>query len=99
MSENKDSRGSSSCFLLGALLGAGLFFLFGTEEGKKVKNQLVKKGKGLIDDFPEIVKDLEKQGEEFVQKAEEVKKNLEKKTKDFSSSHRRFFVKKGKKLG
>ena len=122
--ENRD-HGFFSGLLSGVALGAGLFFLFGTKEGKKVKNRLVKKGKELIDDLPVIVEDLEKQGEEFAQKAEEVKKKLEEKAKEFSSeakkkidaslsqiektqergrkaaasARRRFFVRKGKKLG
>jgi gas vesicle protein len=124
--KNED-RGNafSSGFLLGGLIGAGLVFLFGTEEGKKVKEQLVKKGKEVIEDLPETVKDLEKRGEEFAQRAEEVKQKLESKAKELSPKikkqvessldhieaaqkrgrqaaatiRKRFFVRKGKKLG
>ena len=125
MNKDEQSKGFLSGLLWGAALGAAGFFLLGTEKGRKVKKQLVKKGKKLVDDFPDIVKDLEKQGEEFAQKAEEVKKKLEKKAKEFSqeakekinasltqiektqergrkaaaSTRRRFFVRKGKKLG
>jgi gas vesicle protein len=124
---DRERRGSgfSSGFFLGGLIGAALVFLFTTEEGKKIKDLLAKKGKEVIDDLPEIIKDLEKKGEEFAQKTEEVKRKLEKRAKELSSetkkkiesslSHieetqergrqaaaivrKRFFTKKGKKLG
>ena len=85
MNDQNRGNGFFSGVILGGLLGAALVFLYGTKEGKKIKEELVKKGKEVIDDLPEIVSDLEKQGEEFAQKTEEVKKKLEEKAKEFSS--------------
>jgi len=85
MNEKDRGGGFLSGLVWGTIIGAVLVFLFGTKEGRKVKDQLAKKGKELVEDLPQIIKDLEKQGKEFAQKTEEVKKKLEKKAKELSS--------------
>lgn len=85
MNDQNRGNGFFSGILLGGLLGAALVFLYGTKEGKKIKDELIKKGREVIDDLPDVVRDLEKQGEEFAQKAEEVKDKLEEKAREFSS--------------
>jgi gas vesicle protein len=125
MPENDRGNGFISGLFFGGLVGAALVFLFGTKEGRKIKDQLTEKGKELINDLPQVVEDLEKQGQEFAQKAEEVKKALEEKAKEFTplakekiatslssieeaqrrgretaaKIRKRFFTKKGRKLG
>ncbi len=47
MNENKN--GNVSTFIAGAIIGAALTYLFGTESGQKVKNELVKEGQKLLD--------------------------------------------------
>lgn len=74
----------SSGFVLGGLVGAVLVFLYGTEEGRKIKTILARKGKKWADDFPELVEDLEKKGEDFAQKINRVKKEFEEGAKDLS---------------
>lgn len=80
-----DDRNRGSNFvlgvILGALVGAGSYwFLTSTEEGKKVKKQIQKKGEEALDNLADMVEDLEEKGEEFKEKAQEVQKELEEKT-------------------
>lgn len=83
MSERDRDGGFLSGLVLGALIGAGLFyFLTSTEEGKKVKKQLKEKGKDALDNLADLIEEVEEKGEEFKQKAKEIQAELEKKTKD-----------------
>lgn len=66
-------------FALGFLLGAGLVFLLGTDEGRRLKKKLVQKGRQTIDDLPETVKKIQAEGEELVARTQAVKKQLEEK--------------------
>lgn len=84
MSEEKRSSGFFNGLILGGLIGAALVWLNLTEDGKKTKKLLLKKGQKVIDDLPEKVKELEKQGEEFAQKAEEIKQKLEAKARELT---------------
>ena len=111
--------------MLGLVLGAGLVFLFGTKEGRKIKDKLLEKGKEAVDDLPETVKKLQKEGEQFALRAVEVKTQLESKLEEFSpqaktkiraalakveetqrrgrraaqDARKRFFTRRGKKVG
>ncbi|HUW21296.1 MAG TPA: YtxH domain-containing protein [Candidatus Bathyarchaeia archaeon] len=84
MNEKERGNGFFSSFILGALVGAVLVFLFGTDEGKKIKDQLAQKGKELVDDLPEMISDLEKQGQEFVENTGDVRRKLEAKARELS---------------
>lgn len=66
-------------FVLGAMAGAVLFFLFGTEKGKKLKEELQKKGKFSFKNLSDLLEDFEEKGVEFKKKAGEITKQLEKK--------------------
>jgi len=84
MTEEKQKNSFSSGLFFGAIIGAVLFFLFGTNEGRQIKKKLTEKGKEAIDDLPDLIKDLEKKGHQFAQKAEEVKQTLDEKTKEIT---------------
>ncbi|GEM_PF-3274900 len=66
-------------FISGIVLGAALSYLFGTKDGKKLKNQLLKEGQKLLE---EMGKDLEEvkdkiQEEDPLAKLEAVKDKIE----------------------
>lgn len=83
MSDRDRNGGFLSGLVLGALIGASLFyFLTSTEEGKKVKKQLRKKGKDTLDNLAETISEFEEKGEEFKKKAGKLQAALEEKTKD-----------------
>jgi len=83
MADRDRDGGFLSGLVLGALIGAGLvYFLTSTEEGKKVKKQLKKKGKDTLDNLAETISEFEEKGEEFRKKAEKLQAALEEKTKD-----------------
>ncbi len=44
--------------VIGAILGAGAAILLGTEEGKEIRQRLIKKSQGILADLPELVSDL-----------------------------------------
>lgn len=83
MSDRDREGGFFSGLILGALIGAGLFyFLTSTEEGKKVKKKLREKGEGALDDLADLIEEVEERGEEFKKKAKEIQAKLEEKTED-----------------
>jgi len=83
MADRDRHGGFLSGLVLGALIGVGLaYFLTSTEEGKKVKKQLKKKGEDTLDNLAEIIEEVEEKGEEFKKKAKEIQLELEKKTGD-----------------
>lgn len=63
--------------LLGALVSAGAFFLLGTQEGKKSREKLLKKGKNVLKELEEAVDDLGEKKEELLEKGEEVKEKVQ----------------------
>lgn len=63
-------------FFIGGLVGAGVLFLLGTKEGKKVRKDVEEKGKELAKDLHEKIEDLEEQGKELVKKSEEIKEQV-----------------------
>ena len=69
-----------SGILFGALVGAGIvYFLTSTEEGKKIKEQIKKKGESALEDLKDLAADLEEKSEEFKEKAQEIEAQLEEK--------------------
>ena len=82
--------------VLGGVIGAGLAFIFGKEEGEEVRKTLAKKGKLLLKNLGEILEEeslKEHWGEEEKERQRE---------KDQGSAvqkmTRRFFHRRGKKL-
>jgi gas vesicle protein len=83
MSDRDHNGGFFSGLVLGALIGAGLFyFLTSTEEGKKVKKQWQEKGENALDNLADLIKEVEDKGKEFEKKAKEIQAELEDKLKD-----------------
>lgn len=69
--------------VLGVLIGAGVvYYLTSTDEGKKVKEKLKKKGEDALGGLGEIISELEEKGEEFKKKAKQIQDKLEEEAKD-----------------
>lgn len=83
----RNEKGIFSGLVLGGLIGAGLYFLFGTEEGKKMQKELKKRGEKAADKLQDLVSELEEKGSEFKEKAlevaEEVKEEVGDRVDDF----------------
>ena len=66
---------------LGAALGAGMAFLFGTKKGKQLRNQVVENYPELFDNLQDTLGQLKEslgeKYEEVAQQVEEVKESLE----------------------
>lgn len=103
------SRNSSSGFLsgllVGGVIGAAAFFLFGTEKGKKVKEILIEEGKGFLDELEDLQTDLkeEPREEKIIEEPPKIpaetksgKSKVEKVKKTISQ---RFFQRNGRRLG
>lgn len=55
MSENNNDNGFSKGLIYGLVLGVGIAWLFGTKEGKKLKNEILEKGESVITSAKEQV--------------------------------------------
>lgn len=74
MSEEENEKASGGFVLgliLGAFLGAVVFFFLGTERGRKLKKELQKKGSLTFKDVAEILQELQEKKEVFKEKVEE----------------------------
>jgi len=71
MSERREESSFFTSFILGLLTGAIITFLLGSEEGKKIKKRLLKRGKELLENLPELI-------EEAKQKEQELQKDIKK---------------------
>lgn len=80
-----NKKGFFSGLLGGAAVTGGLFFLFGTTEGKKVQKVLKKKGGEAAHELKSLAKDWEKKSKELKDKAGEfageIKDHVEEKIK------------------
>ncbi|MCJ7827764.1 YtxH domain-containing protein [Patescibacteria group bacterium] len=83
-SELADGQKGPNGFALGVLMGAGLVFLFGTKEGRKIKDQLAKKGKEVAGDLPDFVDKLQDEGKKLAHRSKEVKEKLEQKAQELA---------------
>lgn len=106
---NHTGGNNLSTFIGGVVLGAALSYLFGTKDGKKLKNQLLREGQKLIEEIGkelEEAKDKIEEGnpveklEAVKEKIEEVKEELQGKVEDvpkhieeIQKKGRRFFFK------
>jgi gas vesicle protein len=85
MSDRDHQGGFFQGLIMGALIGAGAFYFFTqTKEGKRIGQQLKKKGEEAFDDLGELIEDFESKGEEFRTKAKEIQSQLEEKTQSVS---------------
>ena len=71
MSKKQNADGFFKGFLLGALIGAGVVYFSATEEGKKNKEKIKKKGLEILKDLDKIADDLEDKGTNWVKKVED----------------------------
>lgn len=62
--------------VLGGVLTAGLYFLFGTQKGKKIQKDLQKTGRETFSNLKDLVEDLEEKGKDLSEKAKEVASDL-----------------------
>lgn len=66
--------------LLGLIIGGGIFyFLTATDEGKKVKKKLIKKGKEALEELGDLVEEIEENKGKLEQKAKETQEQIVKK--------------------
>ena len=74
MSENHDKvQAGGSNFLIGAIIGAALTYLFATKSGQKIKNELIK---DLSDVLESIGQDLEEKVPETKAELDSVKEKI-----------------------
>ncbi|MFH0750113.1 MAG: YtxH domain-containing protein [Candidatus Gottesmanbacteria bacterium] len=73
MNDNNRDNKFMIGFFVGGLIGAGLMFLMGTKEGKKIEKLIEKKGKETLEDLEEKVDELKEKGEELIKKGEAIK--------------------------
>lgn len=69
-------------FVIGAVVGAVLIFLFGTKEGKKLMKLFEERSELFEEDLEQKITSLQNQGEEFLKKAEDVKAHIIKEVAD-----------------
>jgi len=86
MAEENHGNNFFHGLILGAVLGAGLYyFLTATKEGEKVKNEFRKrvkdKSEEAFGDLNSLIAEIEEKGEDFRQKAAAVQQKLEAKVK------------------
>ncbi len=88
MNENNRDNKFMIGFFIGGLIGAGLMFLLGTKEGKKLEKLVEKKGKETLSDLEDKVDELKEKGEELIKKGEMIKEKVleqvEEKKSDFT---------------
>lgn len=58
------SGGNLTTLVAGAVIGAALFYLFGTKSGQKVRDHLLRETKSLLDKFGESLEEESKEVEE-----------------------------------
>lgn len=80
--DQQKNKGFLNGLILGGLVGAGLFFLLGTEKGKKIQKKLKEGGKKAAESMEDLVKELEEKGKELEEKAQEVKEQIQEKIED-----------------
>lgn len=86
MSETKDNERNNtssgfSTFLTGAVVGAVLTYLFTTESGRKIKDELLKEGTKLLENVGDEVEKAQKkvteESDKFIEEVKEKKKEIE----------------------
>lgn len=75
-----NEKNNPSSILIGIAIGAALSYLFTTENGKKIKKELITEGGKLLDKIGDTLEEAEKQSKtvkKITEKAEEVKEIVE----------------------
>ena len=102
MSEENRGNNFLGGLILGAVIGAGLYyFLTSTEEGKRIKTRIKEKSEETLDNLDGLIAEIESKGEEFKQKAKQIQTQLEEKARDVQSqavTTANFFTHNGKPL-
>lgn len=84
MSEEKNNPNSSfSTFLSGIVLGAALTYLFTTESGRKIKDELLKEGTKIVNSIGD---EFEKAKADVEEKKEQVQKQITETTTDIKEN-------------
>lgn len=105
--EPRRGNGFLSGLVLGGLLGAGLVFFLGTQEGEKIKKDVGRARRRAVDLIDEILDELGEEKEKVEEKVEEVRKELkepdlvkdtQERGRRAAEAARRFFHRAGKKL-
>lgn len=76
MGDRDSDNGFLLGLIIGGVIGAGAVFLFGTEKGKEVREELKEKGDDALDDLDDVLTQLEKKGKEIKKKADIVKEEI-----------------------
>lgn len=79
---DQNDRSFLTGLIIGGAIGAGLVFLFGTEKGKKVREEIKEKGADILDDLDDVLEELEEKGKELKKKAQIVKEEVVEKVGD-----------------
>ena len=79
---DQEDKGFLKGLVIGGLIGTGLYFLFGTEKGKKIQKELKEKGKEAAEKIEGLLDELEEKGEDLEKKVEEVKKQIQERIED-----------------
>lgn len=80
MSDKKSSFFTG--LLFGAVVGGAVYYLLGTEKGKKLQKEIKTKVKPYLDDLSELVENLPEEKEKLLEKMESLKDAVEEKIED-----------------
>lgn len=67
---------------LGAIVGAGLAYIFGTDQGKKLQKDIKKKGKELASNIPQDLDDLKAIKENISERGADIVGNISDQAKE-----------------
>ena len=90
---DKEKNNNLTTFIVGAIIGAALVYLFGTKSGQKVKQELVREGQRLLDKLGKGLEEAKEKLEESeaVEKIEETVDQIPEHIKEVQRKGRRFF--------
>ena len=94
---DKEKNNNLTTFIVGAIIGAALVYLFGTKSGQKVKQELVREGQRLLDKLGKGLEEAKEKLEESEtvdkqdMKAQEAVDHIPEHIKEVQKKGRRFF--------
>jgi gas vesicle protein len=75
-----DENGKSAHFtlgiILGGLIGAGAVYLLGTDGGRRIQKDMVKRGRKIAGDIEDRIADLQERGQELLEQGEDLKEQI-----------------------